>query len=337
MPSKGIPVSNLTFGTVRTTHIRHFTGGLIGIPVEGGSYVLGPISSANDGFGYLGPCPFEQICELASQADCYYVGCNEISASSGPERAEFWYPHIGSAGATEQSADSWAGVAFQASEARDDCSSRIARHVSISMASASRRLRDVALLLNEQLGWAIRSQRASGSRYSNIAIHDLYLAIHSLLAELCSARDYLCQVGAMRVKAKDGVDNLARLQRWLSKTANSVANEDPLIKLIQSAAGSEANPGWLTELSKLRNQITHRQPLGANPEAAALLYQQVATCRGLLPRVRLARFKRGQETADGEDPFVALLRYWLELEKLAQESLPYAPYRVEHPHFMPDK
>jgi hypothetical protein len=337
MPSKSIPISNLKVGTVMATHIRYFTGGLIANPVEGGSYVLGPVSSANDSFGYLGPYPFEEICELASQADCYYVGCNEILTSSGPERSEFWYPHIGSTGATEQSADSWAGVAFQASEAHDEPSSRIARHVSISMASASRRLRDVALLLNEQLGWVIKSQRASGSRYSNIAIHDLYLAIHSLLAEMCSARDYLCQLGAKRVRAKDGIDNLARLQSWLSKTANSGAREDLLIKLIQGAAGSEANPGWLTKLSELRNQITHRQPLGANPEAAALLYQQVATSRGLVPRVRLARFKRGQEVADGEDPFVALLRYWLELERLAQESLPYAPYRAEHPHFMADK
>jgi hypothetical protein len=200
------------------------------------------------------------------------------------------------------------------------------------MASASRRLRDVALLLNEQLGWAISSQRESGSRYSNIAIHDLYLAIHSLLAEMCSARDYLCQLSARRVMAKDSVDNMARLQSWLSKAANAAAREDPLVKLIRDAAGSESNPGWLAKLSDLRNRIMHRQPLGANPEAAAMLYRLVATSRGLVPNVRLARFKQGREILDDEDPFVALLRYWLELEKLAQASLRYAPYRGEHPH-----
>lgn len=289
MPAKNIPISDVIFGTAKVTHSRHFTGGLVALPVQGGDYVIGPVGLANNEFEYLGPYPFEEICKVAHEACGFYVGCNELSVSSGPERNEFWYPNIGNTRAPEHSADSWAGVAFQAREARDDCSSLVARHLSISMASASRRLRDVALLLNEQLGWAIKSHRASGSRYSNIAIHDLYLAIHSLLAEMCSARDYLCQLSARRVIAKNNIDNMARLRSWLTKAANAAAREDPLIKLIQVAAGSEANPGWLTELSDLRNQIMHRQPMGANPEAAALLFQQVATSRGLVPRVRLAR------------------------------------------------
>lgn len=336
MHPKRIPISNLKVGAVESTHIRYFTGGIIAIPVEVGGYVVGPIGLANGALEYLGPYPFEEVGRLAHQAGCYYVGCNEIS-SSGPERSEIWYPHIGNTGATEHSADSWAGVAFQAREAGDDHSTGIARHISISVASASRRLRDVALLLNEQLQWAIKSQRASGHRYSNIAIHDLYLAIHSLLSEMCSARDYLCQLAAKRVGAKESTDNLARLQNWLSKTSNADARGDALVKLIQGAAGTEADPGWLTKLSDLRNQITHRQPLGANPEAAALLYQQVATSGGLVPRIRLARFKRGQEVADGEDPFVALLRYWLELEKLSQASVSWALYGAEHPHFVTDE
>lgn len=332
--ANSIPISAVKFGTSISKPIWHFTGGLVALPVQGGSFVLGPVSPAKDGFHYLGPDAFQEICNVAYVAGCFYVGCNEVSASAGPERCEIWYPNIGNTVATEHSADSWAGVAFQAREARDESSSAIARHVSISMSSASRRLRDVALLLNEQLVWAIMKQRTSGSRYSNIAIHDLYLAIHSLLAEMCSARDYLCQLSARRVMAKDSVDNMARLQSWLSKPANAAASEDPFIKLIQNAAGSEPNPGWLTKLSDLRNTIMHRQPLGANPEAAALLYQQVATSRGFVPRVRLARFKQGQEIADGEDPFAALLRYWLELEKLSQASLAYAPYRAEHPHIV---
>ncbi|UJB19197.1 MULTISPECIES: hypothetical protein [Lysobacter] len=337
MPAKSIPISDLEVGTVMSTHIRYFTGGLIAIPVDDGGYVVGPAGLAIDEPRYLGPFPFEDVCSLASQAGCYYVGCNEILASAGPERSEFWYPHIGNTGAAEHSADSWAGVAFQAEEAGDDDSSRIARHLSISMASASRRLRDVALLLNQQLEWAVRRQRASGSRYSNTAIHDLYLAVHSLLAEMCSARDYLSQLAAKRVGAKASTDNLARLQNWLSKAANADSREDALVKLIQGAAGTEADPGWLTQLSDLRNQITHRQPLGANPEAAALLYQQVATSSGSIPRIRLARFKRGQEVADGEDTFVMLLRYWLALERLSQDSVPWAPYGAEHPHFVEGK
>lgn len=336
MSATRIPISSLKFGVVRTTHIRYFTGGIIAIPVEIGGYVVGPTGFQKGALEYLGPYSFEDVGRLTHEAGCYYVGCNEIS-SSGPARTKIWYPHIGNSGATEQSSDSWAGIAFQAREVGDDHSMGVARHISISVASASRRLRDVAVLLNEQLQLAVSSQYASGQRYSNIAIHDLYLAIHSFLSEMCSARDYLCQLAARRVGAKEGIDNLARLQNWLSKASNANAREDALIKLIQDAAGTEADPGWLTKLSDLRNQITHRQPLGASPEAAALLYQQVATSKGLVPRIRLARSKRGQGVTDGEDPFIELLRYWLELEKFSQAGVSWAPYRAEHPHFVVDE
>lgn len=315
-----------------STHIRYFTGGLVAIPVEVGGYILGPVSFSDERLGYLSPLRFEEVCRLAHLAGCYYVGWNEITLPR-PERSEVWYPNIGDIDALEHSGDSWAGVAFQAHEAGDNQTKNVARHISISMSSASRRLKDVALLLNEQLRWALIRQRASGERYSNVAIHDLYLAIHSLLAEMCSARDYLCQLAAKRVGTKESIDNLSRLQGWLSKKTNVEARDDPLILLLQGAAGSESSPGWLTKLSDLRNQITHRQPLGANPEAAALLYQQFATNRHAIPMVRLARFKMGQEVDDGEDPFVTLLRYWLELEKLSQESLKWAPYGAMHPHF----
>lgn len=332
-----IPISNLRMSKVRTTHVRYFTGGLISIPVEGGSYVLGPVEPSPEDFSFYGPYSFSEACSYASQAGCYYVGANEIAESTSPERSEFWYPNIGNGAAVEQSSDGWAGVAFQARQAGDERASEVARYLSISMSSASRRMRDVAQLLNEQLGWAILSKKKSGARFSNVAIHDLYLAIHSLLAEMCSARDYLSLMAARRVQARKGTDSLARLIEWLKKPSSAGARNDPLVQLLLVASYTGDQPGWLTKLTDLRNQISHRQPLGADPAAAALLFERVATRVGLLPRIRLARFSGGEKIEDGEDPFVALLRYWLELESLSQASLAWSTHGRGHPHFVAEK
>lgn len=333
-----ISISNLRMNKVRTTHVRYFTGGLISIPVEGGSYVLGPVEQSSEAFSYYGPYSFPEACLYASQAGCYYVGANEIAESTSPERSEFWYPNIGNGSAVDQSSDGWAGVAFQARQAGDERASNVARYLSISLSSASRRMRDVAKLLNEQLGWAILSKKKSGVRFSNVAVHDLYLAIHSLLAEMCSARDYLSLMAARRVHAKEGTDSLARLIEWLKKPSSNSARSDPLVQLLLSASYDGDQPGWLTKLTELRNQIAHRQPLGADPAAAALLFERVATSGSLLPRIRLARFSGGGEKIeDGEDPFVALLRYWLELESLSQASLAWSTHGRGHPHFVAEK
>lgn len=324
-------ISNLKRSTVQVTEVFHFTGGLIALPVAGGGFVLGPVHAAGE-LGYVGTMSFDDICKVASVAGCYFVGVNQVHAT-GPERSEFWTPNLGGAGIVEQTSDSWAGIANQAHEAQDPAFADIARYLCISIRSAGWRLREVSRLHNEQLQWALLSARSSGSRYSNIPIFDLYLAVHSLVAEMCAARDYLSQIAAIRVGAKPGTDSLARLCSWLDKAANAAARSDPMAALLLAANGSADSPGWLAQLGEMRNQFMHRQPMAANPDASALLFRTVATQKGLLPTIRLSRFLRGEANVDSEDPFVSLLRFWLSMEGLSRACVPLARYPVVHPHF----
>ncbi len=329
---KSTPISGLKIGKVQATEVLYFTGGIIAIPVTGGGFVLGPVGG-HEGLTHAGPMSFELASGLAREAGCYFVGVNQIHAKDGPERSEFWYPTLGKAPSQEQSSDSWAAIAHQAHEAHDETFADIARYLSISMRSAGWRLREVSRLHHEQLQWSLLSSRRSGSRFSNVPIFDLYLAVHSLVAEMCAARDYLAQLAAMRVAAKPGTDSLARLCSWLEKTANEAARSDPMVALLLAANGSSDSPKWLAELGEMRNTFMHRQPMAANPDAAALLYRIVQTRSGPIPTIRLSRFSKGEAIVDGEDPFVALLRYWRSLEELSRACVPFARYLAVHPHF----
>lgn len=73
--------------------------------------------------------------------------------------------------------------------------------------------------------------------------------------------------------------------------------------------------------------------MAANPNAAALLYRIVQTRSVPIPTIRLSRFSKGEAIVDGEDPFVALLRYWHSLEELSRACVPFARYLAVPPHF----
>ncbi|MFC3816621.1 hypothetical protein [Lysobacter sp. GCM10012299] len=322
----------LKTGTVLATDVFHFTGGIIGRPLVAGGIVIGPIGGPT-GPQYIGPMSFAEACVAASDAGSYFMGTNQIHANDGPERSEFWYPNLGSEGAQRQSSDTWSAIAYTASTAGDSVSSELARYLAMSMRCAGWRLREVSRLHNEQLEWALISGRKSGSRFSNIAIFELHLAIHSLLGELCAARDYLAHIAAIRVGAKAGTDCLAWLQRWLAKPANAQALDDPLITLLREASGDAASPGWLMDLGELRNRVTHRQPMAANPDVTALWLREIATRKGMMATIRLAPSRSASEEVR-EDPSVSVLRFWLAMEAMCRRAATHMAYEPSIPHFI---
>ncbi|WP_267105201.1 hypothetical protein [Xanthomonas sacchari] len=329
-----IKITSFKKSKIRATQVLCFTGGLIAMPVEIGGFILGPMAFNGHDLVYEGPLPLPDIHSLAKQAGFYYVGAKEIHEDGGPERSQFWYPSVGEVRASEQSADSWAAIAAQARAAQDDEYSCIAKYLSISLRSAGWRLRDIGDLHHEQLRWALLRNRSSGERFANVALHDLYLAMHSFLTEICSARDYLVQIAARRVCAKRTIDGLARLQEWLKKGNNFYARDDAMIKMLIAAVGSEESPGWLAQLGEMRNMFIHRQPMAASSDSAALLFRRVAAGCGFIPIIRLSRYSRGEEFAESEDPFIAFLRFWIEFESLSQASVVLSRYTAEPPRFV---
>ncbi|WP_155413141.1 hypothetical protein [Xanthomonas arboricola] len=322
-------MNNIKLIASKSSEILYFTGGLVALPVSREELVIGPMQ-VNPKDLFSGPLSFHDACGAAEEVGSYLVGVNRVHVMQSPERVEFWSPFPGFTGKSEKTADAWQGVSFSARKAGDEVTAELATYLSFSLEFAGLRMREVCRLHNEQLRWALATPRESGKRFSNVAMFDLHLAIHSLVAELCAARDYLATMAAIGVNARKGTDSLARLCSWLKKEANSEFRSDPFVNLLLTAAGTETEPGWLTQLGEMRNRFMHRQPLAADHASTALLFQTTATKVGELSTIQLAPFKRYSLEAPA-DPGVTLLRFFQETGKLCTAAIAMAKYAPAFP------
>ncbi|CAG2082156.1 hypothetical protein XCY_000059 [Xanthomonas euroxanthea] len=322
-------MTNIKFVASEYSETLYFTGGLVALPVSREELLIGPIQvKPKDSF--LGPVSFHDACCAAAEVGSYLVGANRVYVMQSPERVEIWSPFPGFTGRSEKTADAWQGISFSARKAGDEVTAELATYLSLSLQFAGLRMREVCRLHNEQLRWALSAAREPGKRFSNLAMFDLHLAIHSLVAELCAARDYLATMAAIRVNAKKGTDSLARLCSWLKKGANSEFRSDPFVNLLLTAAGTETEPGWLTQLGEMRNRFMHRQPLAADHASTALLFQTSPTKLGELSTIKLAPFKTYSLEAP-EDPGVTLLRFFQETGKLCTAAIAMAKFTPTFP------
>lgn len=90
---KPILINNLSVSKAEITHVIHFTGGLVAIPVVGGQHVLGPVQADSGGLNFLGPMLVNDAFAFARLVGCYFVGVNEINGAS-VERCAFWKPNL---------------------------------------------------------------------------------------------------------------------------------------------------------------------------------------------------------------------------------------------------
>lgn len=329
---KAYPATDVRFGVTHSSEVLFLTGGLLAHPQAPGTLLLGPVRHEGR-IVYVGPNDAVEVFKIAAEAGAYFVGSNRTYLSS-PERCEIWQPNPGSKSFVEQSSDAWSGIAHAASVAGDTAYSDLSRYLSISMSSAALRLREVSQRHHEQLVWSLQAGRKSGSRFANAALDELYLAIHSLVAEMCSARDYLAHLCAIHVQAKDGTDSLARLVKWIEKRGAEQASRSQFAALLMAANGTEESPRWLSKLGDVRNRLMHRQPMAADPDSSVLLYEVRSTSLCEFGTVRLSSRSRDADGTDAEDPFVSLLRFWIELEGLARSCAANAKYPVQHPVFV---
>lgn len=258
------------------------------------------------------------------------MGSNQVSEGNGATPTEFWRPSFAPPAGRLYGADSWGAISHQAHLRGDTEYEEAARYLSVSIQAAGIRLRDVAKAHHDQLRWALQDDRQPGTSFSNVALFDLYLDFHSLATELCAARDHLARVAAMTVGAKESVDSMARLDDWLSKSINSDSAKDPLTALLLVAWGSKENPSWLRKLGDMRNQMVHKQPMAANPEAAMLRLMEVNTTAGPISTIRLAPSRAsGLDINGSPDPFVTLLELYNQLERLTRAASDVARYQPE--------
>lgn len=329
MAKHDIEVTNVKHGTTFYSEISYFTGGLIGMALQGGSYGLMPIARGVELIAIL-DLSWQRLNEITDQCGSRFVGSNQVLETNVGPRNEIWKPSSALPADRLHGAESWSAISLQARIKGDREYEDAARYVSVSIQAAGIRLRDVAKGHHDQLRWALEEGMRPGSGFTNIALFDLYLDFHSLATELCAARDHLARVAAITVGAKDSIDSMARLEDWLRKPVNADLAKDPLTALLLIAWGSKESPSWLQTLGDIRNQMVHKQPMAANPEAAVLRLVEVNTTVGPISTIRLAPLGTTDLNLVGApDPFVTLLNLYNHMEQLVKSASGLARYPPE--------
>lgn len=322
-----IKATNTRVSTVRCTETPYFTGGLFAQPVEGGHLALVPTGANERGLtGYI--ASWSDILKLTELSDSALVGVNQKFEGEGYAPDEVWQPSTNRSNRGFQAAEAWGAISYQAHCNNDATYAAVARYLSITIHAAGFRLRDVARTHHSQLGWALLEKRKPGSRFSNVAMTDLYLAFHSLASELCSARDHLAKIAIIQCNAKSSIDGMARFEDWLTKPINMDAASEPLTALLLSVYGTKTEPGWLRTMGDVRNEMVHRQPMAANPKTAFLLFSEKTTPAGPVYTIRLTSVEKGEKTVD---PFQTLLDLYKNFESLAISASTLAKYKAEPP------
>lgn len=310
-----IEAINLEYGFVQTTDAIHFTGGIRGHRT-GGGWNIGPI--LNEGkLKYFGPVPDAQIRQVANDLDVTLLGINEIVLDDPNLPSHIWHPMLSQRSNGPSAADAWGAISSQARIAKDHDYADLARNISVSLRAADIRLRDASDEYHRQLVAGLVRGAVAERRFTNIALSNLHLAFHSLLAEMGAARDYLSAIVGRHVNAPNKIDSLARLIDWAKKGANFHLSNHPLLSPLFSG-WSESEPNrWLFDLGEYRNTFLHREPFGVNGIARGVAIFGAETRFGFVHKLKLDIPIRpdANEEVEALNRFVQLYGYLLMLAK----------------------
>jgi hypothetical protein len=318
-------------GTVETIDDIHLTGGLRAFLTDDG-WSLYPIRDGKTP-GCLHPMQLGLLKEFVKDFGLRVIGGDSISNPKSLLPTRIWTPLPKPPKGRLQPADEWGAIAHAADQASNHRASRLATHISFSLRAAGIRLRDASDQYHKQLLTALENKMEIGAQFSNVPLADLFLAFHSLLSEMGSARDYLASELARRVEAPDSIDSLARFNKWASSQSHTTVGALPVISVMLEAY-NKANPDpWLYHLSDYRNLFLHREPIGSNKFAQHLQLCERETHGLNVPLLELGihAAPKSKDKCDALDRFVDLHERLLALAAMAADT---SPYKTTPPHIV---
>ncbi|GAB4511274.1 MAG: hypothetical protein Tsb0019_06600 [Roseibium sp.] len=326
-----ITATGIISSVMETIDDIHLTGGVRAYLTDGG-WSLFPVRDGNT-TGSLHPMQLGQLKDFVQKFGLRVFGGDAITNPKSVLPTRIWTPLPKPTEGRRQPADEWGAIAHAADRAGDEKASRLAAHISFSLRAAGIRLRDASDQYHKQLLIALGNGTEIGTRFSNIPLADLYLAFHSLLSEMGSARDYLAAELARRVGAPEKVDSLARFADWVSDPSRaSIAAQPAIAAMLEAYSKSSADP-WLYHLTDYRNLFLHREPIGSNRFAQLLRLGERATDGLKIPVIELYIHAgpKSKDKCEALDRFVDLHQRLLTLATLVVDT---SAYRATPPHIM---
>jgi hypothetical protein len=305
----------------------HFPGGLRSQSIKEG-WVFGPIFK-NNGLVGLGPFPDEQIEPLLTDLDARPFGSDTTLLDDPYLPTRIWRPFLGPHLEGNLPTETWASISYHANEAKDKEYATLARHVSICLGASNVRLRDLSDGYHTQLLSALHNKTPIGNIFENIPLRDIHLAIHSLVTEMGSARDYLAAIVGRQIGAPPKkTDSLARFIDWLGKAGRAHDDNPITVQFLQG--WRDQNDPWLKQLTEYRNLFLHRSPMGARGLESAPRLAERDTTHGKLRTLEIPIPHRieSKKMVDALGLFIRL--HWLTFN-LAAEMARHSPYPSTRP------
>lgn len=326
-----ISAENFDVGTTQSIAELHISGGIRATQDGEKLWSWYPVLR-DQGYSQLKALPINKISQMACLIDETLFGGDQQNDVDKQLISRSWTPLDGPVTGM-QPADMWSSIASNALDAGEQSYSTLARHIAFSIHAAGIRLRDASDGYQAQLFGAIESRRKSGERFSNIPMADLYLAFHSVLSELASARDYIATALADRIGAPSRIDAMNRFVDWLSASSRASYRNNPVIKeMLEAHEPSSANP-WLHRLTEYRNTFLHRRPLGSTESVQFLRYSIVEKQRISFPKIELP-LADSDPFASGQDALKNFIGLYREMTKLARLAANHSPFDASPPLFV---
>jgi hypothetical protein len=247
---------------VSQVDIFHFSAGIQGI-LAGDGWKLGPTLIGTK----LAQIMIDRRLRpdiLANHLGLVFIGLEQVSMTDAELPDTIWTPGVPYLDGVENPADVWSAIAHGASSSQDMKYSVISRNISVCMRAAGLQLKNVANQYYLQHKRALRGGIKPGMSFSNVALIELHLACHSLLAEMASVRDYIATIGAIRVGAPEKIDALNRLSDWTNKIVNAQAKSDPLVQRLLESSDKTSSDPWLYDLGEFRNTFLHKRSMATD-------------------------------------------------------------------------
>jgi hypothetical protein len=157
----------------------------------------------------------------------------------------------------------WSQIAHHS--AKGDANIRLmdlARRISFELYACSAKWFELSHAYSAVLNGQVKiKELRAGQRFDTMHSLSVYLAIHSLLSEMSSLRDYLAEFVAQHLLTSDLPDNpytkMSKLSDALKKRPEIT---HPVAHTIRSITSESS--GWLSTLSAYRDLVIHHAPAG---------------------------------------------------------------------------
>jgi hypothetical protein len=152
--------------------------------------------------------------------------------------------------------DVWKQIAFSARQDGSADAEMVARSINFALRASGLRLRDVSNQYHFQNVYAAVNGIKPGIRFMNVETFETHLNLHSMLVEMCSARDYLARF-ISRFLISESIPTMSSLYKRLKK----VNPGGQLANTILAVCDKKSPDGWMARLGYFRDLVVHQSPI----------------------------------------------------------------------------